>query len=116
MRENFQASSYLCCPLQDSLQKLPDFLEQWSPELDAALQMFPHQRRAEGEDHLPWPAGHTLFNAPQDTIGLLVHKVTLLDHGQPVVHQHTPVLFCRAPFQNAIPLPVLICVFIPPQM
>jgi len=52
--------------------------------------MWPHQGRVEEEDHLPRPAGHTLFNAPQDTIGLRGHKGTLLAHGQPVVKPGHP--------------------------
>jgi len=58
--------------------------------------MCPQQARIEGEDHLPQPAGHDFLNAPQDTIGLLGHKGTLLAHGQPVVLQDPQVL-CRAP-------------------
>jgi len=45
------------------------------------LQMWLPQGRVEGEDHLPCPAGHALFNIPQDTIGLLGHRGTLLAHG-----------------------------------
>ena len=62
----------------------------------------PHQGRVEGEDHHPQPAGHALPNAPQDTIGLLGHKATLLAHSQPVVHQDIQVLLCRAPLLRAI--------------
>ena len=58
--------------------------------------MWPHQGRSEGEDHLLLSAGHALFNAPQDTIGLLGHKGTLLTHGQPVLHQDPQVFLCRA--------------------
>ncbi|XP_052556631.1 uncharacterized protein LOC128089357 isoform X2 [Tympanuchus pallidicinctus] len=75
-----------------------------------------HQGRVEGEDHLPQPAGHALFNAPQDAIGPLGHKGTLLAHGQPVVHQDTQVPLCRAPLQQLIPQPVLVHAIIPPQM
>ena len=56
------------------------FLELGSPELDAVLQMGPHQRRAEGKKNLPQPAGHTPPNAPQDAIGLLGSQGTLLVH------------------------------------
>lgn len=37
-------------------------------------QMWPHQGRTEVEENLPQSAGHILFNASQDTIGLLSHK------------------------------------------
>ena len=53
------------------------FLELRSPELDTVLQMWPHHGTAEGEDHLLWPAGHTLYNAPQDITGVLGHKNTV---------------------------------------
>ena len=49
--------------------------------------MWPHQGRAESEDHLPCPAGHALSNPSQDPIGLLGHKGTLRAHGQPAVLQ-----------------------------
>jgi len=45
------------------------FLKLGSPEVDTVLQMWPHQVSVEGEDHLPAPTGHTLCNAPQDTVG-----------------------------------------------
>jgi len=35
------------------------------------FQMWPLQGRAEGQDHLPRPASHAFFNAPQITIGFL---------------------------------------------
>lgn len=41
---------------------------------------WPGQSRGEGEYHLYWPARHTPFHAPQDTIGLLDHLCTLLTH------------------------------------
>ena len=52
----------------------------------------------EGEDHLPQTAGNAVPNAPQDTVGLLGHKSTLLAHGQLVVHQDPHILLCRAAF------------------
>ena len=52
--------------------------ELMSPKLDAALQVWPHQGRAEGKDHLPRPAGHSILSAPQDPIGLLGHQGALL--------------------------------------
>jgi len=38
------------------------------------LEMRPQQDRVDGEDHLPQPAGHTLFNTPQSTTGSLGHE------------------------------------------
>jgi len=77
--------------------------------------MWPHQGRVDGKDHLPRPACHTLYNAPQDPIGLFGHRGTLLAHGQPVVHQDPQVLLHRAPFQQVIPLPGLMHAVIPPR-
>ncbi|PKU47400.1 hypothetical protein llap_2302 [Limosa lapponica baueri] len=54
--------------------------------------MGPHQGRVEGENNLPRPVGHTLPDAPQDTIGLLGHKGTLSAHGDPIVSR-TPRSF-----------------------
>jgi len=51
--------------------------------------MWSHPVRVEREIHLLQPSGHALFNASQDTIGLLDHKSTLLAHEQPVVHVNT---------------------------
>ena len=77
--------------------------------------MWPHQGGVEGEDQLPRPAGPALFNEPQETIGLLDHKGTLLAHGQPVVHKNTQVL-CRARLQKVIPKNVLMYALISPQV
>lgn len=49
--------------------------------------MWPHQGKAECEDHLSQSAGHPLCNVPQVAIGLPGHNSTLITHGQPVVHQ-----------------------------
>lgn len=39
--------NHLCRPLLGTLQQFPTFLELGTPELDAVLQMWPHQDRAE---------------------------------------------------------------------
>ena len=49
-----------------------------APELDAGLQEESHQHRVEGQNHLPQSAGHTSFDAAQDTVSLLGCKGTLL--------------------------------------
>jgi len=78
--------------------------------------MWPHQGRVEGEENFPQPPCDALFNALQDTISLLDHKSSLLDHGQPVVHQDTQVLLCRGSFQQVRPQPVLMLAVIPHQV
>jgi len=42
-----------------------------APELDAGLPEGSHQSGAEGQNPLPHPAGHTAFDAAQDTVGHL---------------------------------------------
>ncbi|PKU30613.1 rna-directed dna polymerase from mobile element jockey-like [Limosa lapponica baueri] len=75
--------------------------------------MGPPQGRAEGQDDPPPPAGHTLPDAPQETIGLLGHKGTLLAHGHLVVHQDSQVFFLRAALQQGSVLgPVWFNIFI----
>jgi len=40
-----------------------------APELEAGLQVESHQRRAEGQNSLPRPAGHASLNAAQGKVG-----------------------------------------------
>jgi len=47
-REMLQALTHHCHPQLDSLQQLPVFCARRSPELDAALQLWPHQGTTEG--------------------------------------------------------------------
>jgi len=75
-----------------------------------------HQGRVEGEKNLPRPAGHTLLNAPQETIGLLGNQGTLLAHGQLVIHQDTHFHLHRAAFHQVSPEPILVHGVIPPQV
>lgn len=67
------------------------------------LQMWAHQGRVDGQDHLPQLAGHILFNASLDTTGLLGHKNIPLAQGQPLVHQDNQVLLLRASLQQVSP-------------
>ena len=45
------------------------------------------------EENLFQPTNHTPSNTPQDAIGLLGHKGTVLVHGHPAVHQEPQVPF-----------------------
>ena len=74
--------------------------------MNTVLQVQPHQCRAQGQDHLPAPAGHTIPDTSQDANGLLGHLGTLLAHVQPPVNQHPKVLFHQAAFQSLLPKPV----------
>jgi len=60
------------------LQQIHVFPVLRAPELDAGLQVGSHQSGVEGQNHLPRPAGHTAFDAAQDTIHVLGCKRTLL--------------------------------------
>jgi len=48
------------------------------------LQVGSHQSRAEGQNHLPRPAGHTAFDAAQDTVGFLGCEHAFAAHIQPM--------------------------------
>ena len=102
IKEVLQALYNLDGPPLDSFQGIPFFFVPGNPELDTVLQVRPDQGRVEGEDHLPCPADHAPFNAPQDAIGLLGHQATLLAHCQSVIHQDLQILLCRAPLQQAM--------------
>jgi len=55
--------------------------------------MSSHQCRAEGQDHLPHPAGHTSFDADKVIVGFLGCKGTLVAHVPLATHQYPQVLF-----------------------
>jgi len=116
IREVLQALYHLHGPLLDSFQEISVFFVPRSPDLDTILQVRPDQSRAEEQDHLPSPAGHTPFNALQDPIGLLGHQDTLLAHDHPVVHLDPWVPHCRTPLQQVMFQPVLTLAVIPSQV
>ena len=64
--------------------------------MDAVLHVRPHKDRAEGDNPLPPPAGHSSVHAVQDSVHLLSCKCTLLAHVELFVHQNPQVLLCRA--------------------
>ena len=55
-----------------------------------------HKSRVERENHLPQPAGHSAFDAAQDTVGFWGCKWTFLTHVELLFNQHPQVLFVRA--------------------
>ncbi|KAK4831174.1 LOW QUALITY PROTEIN: hypothetical protein QYF61_015644 [Mycteria americana] len=105
--EVLQPSDHFHGPPLDPLQQLHVFPLLRAPELDTVLQMSSHQSRGEGQNHLPGPAGHSSFDAAQDTVGLRGCKHTLLAHVQLFVHQYPQVLFRRAALDHIVPQPVL---------
>ncbi|KAK4822933.1 hypothetical protein QYF61_023433 [Mycteria americana] len=113
--EVFHPSDHFCGPPLDPLQQLHVLLVLRAPELDAVLQVGSHQSRAEGQNHLPRPAGHASFDAAQDTVGLLGCECTLMAHVQLFTHQYPQVLLSRAALNPFIPQPVLIAGVAPTQ-
>ena len=93
--EVLQLSDHFCGPPLDRLQQLHVFPVLRAPELDAGLQVRSHQSRVEGQNHLPQPAGHTVFDAAQDMVGLLGCEHTLVAHIQPFIYQYPQVLLLR---------------------
>lgn len=94
IREMLLQTPYLYIPLLDSLLCLS-----WTEESRTGHRT-PDEApsgQCRGEDHFAWPAGHILFNAPEDPIVLLGHEGTLLSHGQPAVHQDTRYIFAELP-------------------
>jgi len=70
----------------DLLQYVHVSLTQGNPEIDTALQIWSHQGRVEGKDHLLRPAGDTFPNAGHNAVGRLCHKGLLLAHIHLGVH------------------------------
>ncbi|KAK4819006.1 hypothetical protein QYF61_022837 [Mycteria americana] len=101
-----QTLHQLRCPSLDTPQHLNVSLVVGGPKLNTGFEVQPHQCRVQGHDHFPSPAGHAIFDASQDAIGLLGHLGTLLAHIQPPVDQHPQVLFRWAAFQPLFPKPV----------
>ena len=57
--------------------------------MNIVFQMWSYQGKVEGEKNLPQLAGHSLFNAPQDTTGILGHKDKYCWKGNAAVHKKT---------------------------
>ncbi|GAB0196099.1 cAMP-dependent protein kinase inhibitor alpha [Grus japonensis] len=78
------------------------------PELDAVLQVGSHQSRVEGQDHLPRPAGHTSFDAAQDTVAFLGCKRTLPAHVELLINQYPQVPLLKAALNPFSAQPVVV--------
>ncbi|KAK4811013.1 LOW QUALITY PROTEIN: hypothetical protein QYF61_015717 [Mycteria americana] len=101
-----QTLHQLRCPSLYALQYLNIPLVVGGPKLNTVFEVRPHQCRVQGHNHFPSPAGHAIFDAGQDAIGLLGRLGTLLAHIQAAVNQHPQVLLCQAAFQPLFPKPV----------
>jgi len=95
-----QRSDHLHGLSPDPLQQLSVLLVLGAPELDAVLQMGPHEGRVERDSHLPAPAGHPSSDGAQDTICFPSCKSTLLAHVKFVIQQDPQVLLCSDLFFN----------------
>ena len=60
----------LRCPSLDALQHLSVFLVGRGPKLNTGFEGRPHQRRVQGDNQFPSPAGHTISDTSQDALGL----------------------------------------------
>jgi len=67
-----------------------------------------HQNGAEGQKHLPRPAGHIAFDAAQDTVGLLGCENTLLAQVQLFIHQYLQDLLGRAALSSFSAQPIFV--------
>ncbi|KAK4823531.1 hypothetical protein QYF61_003040 [Mycteria americana] len=90
-----QTLHQLRCPSLYALQYLNIPLVVGGPKLNTVFEVWPHQCRVQGHNHFPSPAGHAIFDAGQDAIGLLGRLGTLLAHIQ-----------AAAAFQPLFPKPV----------
>ena len=57
----FHPSDNFCGPALDLFQQVHVCPVLRAPELDAGLPLGSHQSRVEGQNRLPWPAGHAAF-------------------------------------------------------
>ena len=108
IREVLQPSDHPCGPGLGPLQQLHIFLVLGTPDLDAVLQMGPHEEKVEWDNPHTLPAGHPAVDTAQDTVGLSGYKRTLLAHVQLFVHQDAQVLLCRATLKEFFSQPILI--------
>ena len=77
--------------------------------MNTVPQVRSHQKREEGQDHLPHPAGHSSFDTAQYMVGLLGCKGTWLAHVLLAIHKYPHVFFGRAalnPFISQLVLAV----------
>jgi len=91
-----QPSDHLHCPPLDPLQHPDILLVLRASELDAVLEVGSHESRIEGQNHLPWPAGHSSLDTTQDTTGLLGCKHTLPAHVESFINQDSQILLLGA--------------------
>jgi len=94
MRQVLWPSDQLRSPPLDLLQQLDVLLVLGAPDWMQHSRW--DLRRAEWQNHLPQPAGHTSLNATQDMVGLLSCKHTLQAYVEFFTNQHLQTLLLRA--------------------
>ena len=72
------------------------------------LQVVSHKSRAEGENHLLQPTGHSAFCSAEDTVGFLGFRHTLPAHVELLINQHPQVLLLRAALNPFSAQPVFV--------
>lgn len=87
--------STFVAPLWTRSEKINILLVLGGPDLDALLQVGPQKGKIEGDNPLPYPAGHSSVDAAQDSVGILACKHALLAHFKLFIHQNPQALLCR---------------------
>ena len=93
--------------IRGGVPSLGSFLWTFSGHTSMGLPGWNTQHRVKGQNHFPWPAGYTSFDAAQDMFDLLSCENTLLAHVQITSHWYPQVPFYRAMLQPFIPQFVL---------
>lgn len=115
IREILQTSDHPHDSPLGPLQQLHVFRGLGSPNVLVVLHVAPHGRRAEGNNHLPRPAGHYAFDAAQDMVSFLGCKCVLLAHVELLINQHPKVLILRLHSIHSLPS-LYLCLGLPQPM
>ncbi|KAK4808881.1 hypothetical protein QYF61_007996 [Mycteria americana] len=114
--EVLQPSDHLHGPPLDLLQQVHVLLMLGAPQVDAVLQVGSHKSGVKGQNHLPRPAGHSSFDAAQETVGFLGCKHTLPGHVELLINQHPQILLRRAALNTFSAQPVFVLGIAPTQV
>jgi len=118
IREILQTSDHPHDSPLGPLQQLHVFRGLGSPDVLVVLHVAPHGRRAEGNNHLPRPAGHYAFDASHDMVSFLGCKCILLALYllvELLINQHPKVLILRLHSIHSLPS-LYLCLGLPQPM
>jgi len=104
------------CDVKVVSNSLMSFFVLWCPELHTVLEVRPHQRRVERDNHFPRPTSDAVLDASQDTVGPPGCQGTLLAHIQLAVNHNPQIPLCGAAFQRLITQSVRIARVAPSQV